>query len=173
MTTLPQINSQLQTLLMTTTDTLALEQSYVKRPDRAKFTPSTLVQTLVFGWWAEPDATLEQLAQMALRVGVEVSPQAIEQRFTTKTATLLQAYSYREAERTCHATTRNCEHGLFPHRSAANMTVTVYDTAANRTPSRNNVQRAGGSCDYDTRPLFVLCWWRGIASPNWWCDTTT
>ena len=91
MTTLPQINSQLQTLLMTTTDTLALEQSYVKRPDRAKFTPSTLVQTLVFGWWAEPDATLEQLAQMALRVGVEVSPQAIEQRFTTKTATLLQA----------------------------------------------------------------------------------
>ena len=91
MTTLPQISSQLQTLLMTTTDTIALEQSYVKRPDQAKFTPSTLVQTLVFGWWAEPDATLEQLAQMALRLGVEVSPQAIEQRFTAKTASLLQA----------------------------------------------------------------------------------
>ena len=91
MTTLPQLGSQLQTLLMTTTDTLALEQSYVKRPDRAKFTPSTLVQTLVFGWWADPEATLEHLAQMALRVGVEVSPQAIEQRFTAKTASLLQA----------------------------------------------------------------------------------
>ncbi len=78
MTTLPHISSQLQTLLKTTTDTLALEQSYVKRPDRAKFTPSTLVQTLVLGWWADPDATLEQLAQMALRVGVEVSPQATD-----------------------------------------------------------------------------------------------
>ncbi len=91
MTTLPQISSQLQTLLTATTETLAHDQSYVKRPDRAKFTPSTLVQTFVFGWWDEPDATLEQLAQMALRLGVEVSPQAIEQRFTAKTATLLQA----------------------------------------------------------------------------------
>ena len=60
MTTLPQISTQLQTLLTATTETLAQEQSYVKRPDRAKFTPSTLVQTFVFGWWTEPDATLEQ-----------------------------------------------------------------------------------------------------------------
>ncbi len=89
MTTLPQISTQLQTLLTATTDTVAQAQSYNRRPDRAKFTPSTLVQTFVFGWWAEPDATLEQLAQMALRLGVEVSPQAIEQRFTAKTATLL------------------------------------------------------------------------------------
>ena len=72
MTTLPQISTQLQTLLTTTTDALAQAHAYVKRPDRAKFTPSTLVQTFVFGWWAEPDATLEQLAQMALRLGVEV-----------------------------------------------------------------------------------------------------
>ncbi len=91
MITLPQITTHLQPLLMTTTDTVAQEHAYVKRPDRAKFTPSTLVQTLVFGWWAEPDATLEQLAQMAHRLGVEVSPQAIEQRFTAQTAALLQA----------------------------------------------------------------------------------
>jgi hypothetical protein len=91
MTTLPQISSQMQTLLTVTTETLAQDQSYVKRPDQAKFTPSTLVQTFVFGWWTQPDATLEQLAQMALRLGAEVSPQAIEQRFTARTATLLQA----------------------------------------------------------------------------------
>jgi hypothetical protein len=91
MTTLPQISTQLQTLLTTTTDTVAQDQAYVKRPDRAKFAPSTLVQTLVFGWWAEPVATVEQLAQMALRVGVDVSPQAIDQRFTAKTAALLAA----------------------------------------------------------------------------------
>ncbi len=91
MTTLPQISTQLQTLLTTTTDTIAQDRAYVRRPDRAKFTPSTLVQTFVFGWWAEPGATVEQLAQMALRLGVEVSPQAIDQRFTSKTAALLQA----------------------------------------------------------------------------------
>src|ERR687885_1903464 len=91
MTTLPQISTQLQTLLTATTETLAQEQSSVKRPDWATVTPSTLVQTFVFGWWAEPDATLEQLAQMALHLGAEVSPQAIEQRFTATTATLLQA----------------------------------------------------------------------------------
>ena len=41
MITLPQISSQLQTLLTATTDTLAQDQSYVKRPDRARLTPSS------------------------------------------------------------------------------------------------------------------------------------
>jgi hypothetical protein len=89
MTTIPQICTTMQTLLTTTTETVAATLHCVKRPDRAKFTPSTLVQTLVFGWLAQPDATVEQLAQMAARVGVEVSAQAIDQRFTTTTAALL------------------------------------------------------------------------------------
>ena len=80
----------MQTLL-TTTETAATILQFVKRPDKAKFTPSTLVQTLVYGWLAQPTATVEQLAQMAERVGVEISPQAIDQRFTTATATLLQS----------------------------------------------------------------------------------
>jgi hypothetical protein len=79
----------MQTLLTTTTETVAATLHYAKRPDRAKFTPSTLVQTLVYGWLAQPGATVEQLAQMAARLGVEVSAQAIDQRFTTITATLL------------------------------------------------------------------------------------
>lgn len=86
---IPQICTRMQTLLTTTTETVAATLHYTKRPDRAKFTPSTLVQTLVFGWLAQPDATVEQLAQMAARLGVEVSAQAIDQRFTTTTATLL------------------------------------------------------------------------------------
>jgi Transposase DDE domain len=89
MTTIPQICTTMQTLLTITTETAAARLHYVRRPDRAKFTPSTLVQTLVFGWLAQPDATVEQLAQMAARRGVAVSPQAIDQRFTTATATLL------------------------------------------------------------------------------------
>ena len=61
----------------------------VFRALRAKFTPSTLVQTLVYGWLANPTASVGQLAQMAARVGVDVSPQAIDRRFTMTTATLL------------------------------------------------------------------------------------
>ena len=81
----------MQTLLTTTTETIAAAMHDQRRPDKAKFTPSTLVQTLVYGWLAHPTATVEQLAQMADRVGVNVSPQAIDQRFTTATATLLRS----------------------------------------------------------------------------------
>ena len=81
----------MQTLLTTTTTSVATAMQYERRPDKAKFTPSTLVQTLVYGWLAQPTATVEQLAQMADRVSVAVSPQAIDQRFTTATATLLQS----------------------------------------------------------------------------------
>ncbi len=90
MTMLPQISATMHTVLTTTTEATATTLQYAKRPDRAKFTPSTLVQTLVFGWSAAPAATVEQLAQMAARLGVDVSAQAIDQRFTPATATLLQ-----------------------------------------------------------------------------------
>lgn len=89
MTTIPQVGQTMQTLFSTTTEQLAATLHYVKRPDRAKFTPTTLVQTLVFGWLAEKQATIEQLAQMAARFGVEVTAQAIDQRFTFTTASLL------------------------------------------------------------------------------------
>ena len=89
MTTIPQLSQTMQTLLTTTTEDLAIKLGYVQRPDRVKFTPSTLVQTLVYGWLAHPSASIEQLAQMAGRIGVDVSPHAIDQRFTDATATLL------------------------------------------------------------------------------------
>lgn len=91
MSMIAQVSHAMQTLLTTTTETVAATLGYVKRPDRAKFTPRTLVQTLVYGWLSNPTATVEQLAQMAERVGVEISPQAIDQRFTAATATLLQS----------------------------------------------------------------------------------
>jgi len=90
MSIIPHLSQTMQTLLTTTTETIAAALAYVKRPDRAKFTPSTLVQTLVYGWLAYPTATVEQLAQMANRVGVDVSPQAIDRRFTDATTDLLR-----------------------------------------------------------------------------------
>jgi len=89
-TTIPQVSQAMQTVLTTAAETADAKLHYTKRPDRAKFSASTLVQTLVLGWLAHPDATLEQLSQSAARVGLEASPQAIDQRFTLATAKLLQ-----------------------------------------------------------------------------------
>jgi len=90
MSTIPQVSQAMQTVLTTAAEQADTTLHYTKRPDRAKFSASTLVQTLVFGWLAHPDATVEQLSQSAARLGVEASPQAIDQRFTFATANLLQ-----------------------------------------------------------------------------------
>lgn len=91
MTSIPQLAQTLQTVLTTAVVAADAECQYTQRPDRATFTASTLVQTLVWGWLAHPDARLDQLAQMASAVGAPVSAQAIDQRFTMRTAQLLQA----------------------------------------------------------------------------------
>jgi hypothetical protein len=80
----------MQHVLITAAQSADTKLHYTKRPDQAKFSASTLVQTLVLGWLAHPDATVEQLSQSAARVGVDVTAQAIDQRFTLATAALLQ-----------------------------------------------------------------------------------
>lgn len=98
MSTIAQISAAVQTVLTTLAEQADAELHYTKRPDLAKFTASTLLQTLVLGWLAHPDATVEQLAQTAARVGVDVYPQAIDQRFTLATATLLRTVLLRSVE---------------------------------------------------------------------------
>ena len=90
MTTIPQVSRAMQHVLTTAAQSADAKLHYTKRPDQAKFSASTLVQTLVLGWLAHPDATVEQLSQSAARVGVDVTAQAIDQRFTLATAALLQ-----------------------------------------------------------------------------------
>jgi hypothetical protein len=90
MSTIPQVSQALQHLLTTAAEAADVKLHYTKRPDRAKFTAATLTQTLVLGFLAHPDARIEQLAQTAARVGVDVSLQAIDQRFSLATAALLQ-----------------------------------------------------------------------------------
>jgi hypothetical protein len=43
---------------------------------------ATLIQTLVLGFLADPDASLSRLCQQAAARGVTISPQGLEQRFT-------------------------------------------------------------------------------------------
>ena len=50
---------------------------------------ATCSQTLVFGFLGNPQATLEELTQTAAALGIEISPQALDQRFTASAAACL------------------------------------------------------------------------------------
>src|SRR5215469_4860525 len=88
MASVPDLAQRLQTLLTTTADRLATATGCIRR--HRKLSGATLVQIRVLGWLHQPRATLHQLAQMAATLGVTISPQGIDQRFTEETATFLQ-----------------------------------------------------------------------------------
>jgi hypothetical protein len=88
MTSVPALAHTLQTLLTTTADQLATSTGCIRRS--RKLRGATLAQTLVLGWLHQPAASLHQLAQMAATLGVAITPQGIDHRFTPETATFLQ-----------------------------------------------------------------------------------
>jgi hypothetical protein len=88
MWTVAQLSTTMQWLVTTTSDGLARETGFVRRA--SKLTGAHFVQALVFGWLNNPNATLQQLAQMAGTIGVPISPQGLDQRFSQAAATLLR-----------------------------------------------------------------------------------
>lgn len=87
MWTVAQLSATLQTLVTTTANDMARETGFVQRA--SKLTGAHFVQALLFGWLNNPQATLQQLAQMAGTVGVAISPQGLDQRFTRSAAQFL------------------------------------------------------------------------------------
>ncbi|MDQ3514990.1 MAG: hypothetical protein M3462_15270, partial [Chloroflexota bacterium] len=85
--TLPQVVAALQTVLTDVPGALARETGVCQR--RSKLSGARFVQTLVFGWWQHPDATLAQLGQTAA-LGVTISPQGFDQRGGPAAAALLR-----------------------------------------------------------------------------------
>lgn len=88
MSTIPQVAQAMQAVLMDRADELGRELGFVQR--LRKLSGSRFIQTLVFGFQAEPGATYEDLSQSAATVGVALSPQGLEQRFTETAARLVQ-----------------------------------------------------------------------------------
>src|SRR5215471_6811056 len=88
MTTIPQVARALRTILTTTADEAARATHFVQRT--SPLGGATFSQTLVFGFLANPQATLAELTQTAATLGVEISPQALDQRFTAAAAACLQ-----------------------------------------------------------------------------------
>ena len=77
--TVPHVAQEVRHLLTTSATQAGIESGFVKR--NSKLNGATFVETLVLGWMAQPEARLEELAQMAANVGVVISAQALDQRF--------------------------------------------------------------------------------------------
>ncbi len=89
MTTIPQLATVLQDVLITAADTAGRQTGFVRRKD-AKLTGSIFTQMLAFGLSANPYASLSELAATAATLGVSVSAEAIHQRFTEPAARCLE-----------------------------------------------------------------------------------
>lgn len=88
MNTIPQVCDAIMRTVTTRAELAGRESGLVQRS--RKLSGDKLAQILVFGWLNHPDATLEQLSQTAATLGVQVSPQAIDQRFGPAAAAFLE-----------------------------------------------------------------------------------
>jgi hypothetical protein len=84
-----QIEEQLTNIMEERARVLAREAGCIRR--ERKFNGATLLQMLVFGWLAHPDASLEQLASAAATRDVLVSDTAVHARFNEACARFLHA----------------------------------------------------------------------------------
>jgi hypothetical protein len=85
---LAKVGSALQRVFGDIAQTAADESGVIERT--RKFTALSLARTFVLGFLKNPQASDEKLAQIAAQCGAEVTPQAIEQRHTSKLVDFLQ-----------------------------------------------------------------------------------
>ena len=88
MNNIPQVSAAITRILTIVAVLAGRESGLVQRV--RKLSGDIFAQTLVFGWLKNPQATLEELSQTASALGVEVSPQAIDQRFGQPAAVCLK-----------------------------------------------------------------------------------
>lgn len=88
MTMIEHVATALQEVLTWTAQQLGRETKFVQR--ESKLGGAHFTQTLVFTYLANPDATLDELAQTAAALGVAITPEGLTQRFNEQAATLLQ-----------------------------------------------------------------------------------
>ena len=89
MTTITELSTTLQQLLGATANALAKQTGFIRRQRRV--TGAGFAQTLVLGGLVEPEATRHQQQQAAVQVGMPISAQGLEQRFTPAAAAFMRA----------------------------------------------------------------------------------
>lgn len=88
MITIAQVSEAIQRVLTESAERAAVESGLVQR--QRKVTGANLSQTLVLGWLSNPEATLEELCQTGAAVGLEITPQGLDQRFTPEAGQFLE-----------------------------------------------------------------------------------
>ncbi|MEK9150359.1 MAG: IS4 family transposase, partial [Candidatus Desantisbacteria bacterium] len=88
MSIISKVANVMQSVLTYTADAIARKTGFIKR--LRKLTGSGFVQTLVFGWLSNPTATLEELTQTAASLGISITPQGLDKRFTQKAANFIK-----------------------------------------------------------------------------------
>src|SRR5260370_2115658 len=92
MSSVPQVASAIQRVLTTRAKELERASGFVERSS-AQVDGPIFAQTTVRCWMNEPQASYSQLQQVATSLGVQVSNQAIEQRFGKPSPALVQPLS--------------------------------------------------------------------------------
>ena len=88
MKTITCVARAMQRVLGEQADALGRSSGFIQR--QRSMSGGQFVQTLVFGWWSKPEGTLEDLGQTAVSLGVKISPQGLDQRFTEQAAGFLR-----------------------------------------------------------------------------------
>jgi hypothetical protein len=88
MSSLTQVATALRTILVTLPAAWERDCGYCQR--RRKFTGAAFVQTTVLGWLAHPGGSLHELTSVAADVGVAITPQGLDQRFSLAGAQVLR-----------------------------------------------------------------------------------
>ena len=91
-----QVMEQYQSILEEEVHDIAYETGTIKR--KGKIDAATLAQTVIFGFWQDPELRLSGLAQIAGRREVNVTESAISQRFTPECAMMFLKIMQRLAE---------------------------------------------------------------------------
>ena len=88
MTSVTQLTETLRQILEEEANVLAKESGFIQR--ERELSGADFAQTLIFGWRASPEITLDGLAQVAGRREVEITASGLHQRFTAAAAQFLQ-----------------------------------------------------------------------------------
>lgn len=88
MVTLAQFQQHMQQVLGVVAQQAGQTSGFIQR--KRKLSGETFVSSLVWGWMANPEATLNDLSQSAALCGVQISPQGLAQRMTAQAAICLQ-----------------------------------------------------------------------------------
>lgn len=89
MTSIPQVAQALTTVLTERANAAARSTGFIKR--QRAFSGAQFVQTLVFGWLAQPQASYQDLVETATELGVSITPQGLAERLTLSAADCLLA----------------------------------------------------------------------------------